>query len=145
MITSQYFGVSSQTASVQAKTLHKMRYRLRTAIGSSKKIYKHSSSTPIHGTGQGSCSSPSIWLMISSILMDCLSELSGGMTMIDVIDENSIQQWIDGFVDDTSLFSNILSSTDDSNIHQLIQQLKQDMIYWKELLESSGGKLELTK
>lgn len=25
--------------------------------------------TPIHGTGQGSCSSPSIWLMISSILI----------------------------------------------------------------------------
>lgn len=145
MITSQYFGISKKTALVQAKTLHKMQYRLRTAMGNSKKTYQHSPNTPIHGTGQGSCSSPSIWLMISSILMDCLSELSGGMIMIDVIDEKTIQQWIDGFVDDTSLFSNILLSTDDSNIHHLTQQLQQDMIYWKELLKASGGKLELTK
>jgi hypothetical protein len=106
---------------------------------------RHSPNTPIHGTGQGSCSSTSICLMISSILMDCLSELSGGMTIIDVIDEITIQQWIDGFVDDTSLFANILTSDNDSNTYNLIQQLKKDMIYWKELLEASGGKLELTK
>ena len=144
MITSQYFGVSKETAAVQAKTLHKMQYPLRTAIGDSKNTYQHSPTTPIHGTGQGSCSSPSIWLMLSSILMDCLSELSGGMTMIDVINETTIQQWIDGFVDDTSLFSNILQYSDDNDIQQLIQQLQQDMMHWKELLESSGGKLELT-
>lgn len=64
--------------------------------------------------------------------------------MIDVIDKTTIQQRIDGFVDDTSLFSNIITSEDDSDINQFIRQLQQDMIYWRELLEASGGKLELT-
>jgi ribonuclease HI len=67
------------------------------------------------------------------------------MTMIDVIKDNSIQQWIDGFVDDTSLFSNIIQQTDNNNIIQLCKQLTIDMTIWNELLEASGGKLELSK
>lgn len=61
-----------------------MKFRLRTALGNSKRTYTHTTETPIHGTGQGSCASPAIWLLISSILMDCLSEICGGMTMQDI-------------------------------------------------------------
>jgi hypothetical protein len=77
--------------------------------------------------------------------MDCLSSTEGGMTMIDVIKENSLQQWIDGFVDDTSLFTNIIQQTDNKNIIQLCNQITKDMIIWNEVLEASGGKLELSK
>jgi hypothetical protein len=53
---------------------------------------------------------------------------------------------IDGFVDDTSLFTNLLNTIIESNdIEELTSQLRHDMIAWKELLEASGGKLELTK
>jgi ribonuclease HI len=145
MIISQYYGVTRNMASLHATTLRKMKYRLRTALGSSTTTYQHSNSTPIHGTGQGSCASPAIWLLISSILMDCLSALGGGMTMIDVQSEISIQQWIDGFVDDTSLFTNIIQYSDNDNITHLCTQLTHDMTTWNELLEASGGKLELSK
>jgi hypothetical protein len=64
-----------------------MHFRLWTALRDSKRFYKHTNATPIHGTGQGSC--PSIWLLISSILMDCLAELGDGMTMQDVTEEIS--------------------------------------------------------
>jgi hypothetical protein len=77
--------------------------------------------------------------------MDCLSELVGGMTMTDVIKDNSIQQCIDGFVDDISLFTNLSQHTDNNDIIQLSHQLTSDMTIWNELLESSGGKLELSK
>jgi hypothetical protein len=70
MIISQYFGVQAKTAKTQATTLRKMQFRLRTALGDSTKFYNHSKETPVHGTGQGSCASPSIWLLISSILME---------------------------------------------------------------------------
>ena len=146
MIISQYFGISSQTVSVQSRTLRKMRYRLRTALGDSKGYYEHTQETPIHGTGQGSCASPALWLIISSILMDCLSELSGGMTMKDVTNVHQIKQWIDGFVDDTSLFSNLINTGFNPNdVHTLHQNLARDMTAWQELLEASGGKLELSK
>jgi hypothetical protein len=78
MIISQHFGVNAKTAKTQATTLRKMQFRLRTALGNSTKYYSHSEETPVRGTGQGSCASPSIWLLISSILMDCLKELAGG-------------------------------------------------------------------
>jgi ribonuclease HI len=145
MIISQYYGISHNMALLQATTLKKMKFRLRTALGDSKRTYQHTSVTPIHGTGQGSCASPAIWLLISSILMDCLSELGGGMTMLDVHNNNALQQWIDGFVDDTSLFTNISQFTDNPELIQITNQLTGDMIIWKDLLEASGGKLELSK
>ena len=39
----------------------------------------------------------------------------------------------------------IVDPADEYWLPHLTQQLKHDMIYWKELLEASGGKLELTK
>jgi hypothetical protein len=68
MIISQYYGIKSKTAKVQATTLKKMQYRLRTALGDSKEYYEHTEETPVHGTGQGSCASPAIWLMIEDLL-----------------------------------------------------------------------------
>jgi hypothetical protein len=68
------------------------------------------------------------------------------MTFHDVIGNRTLRQLIDGFVDDTSLFSNLLrSSVDCNDIESLTSRLRHDMIAWKELLAASGGKLELTK
>jgi hypothetical protein len=134
MIISQYFGLSPTTTKTQAIALQKMRYRLQTALGDSKQHYQHTEETPIHGTGQGSCASPCIWLLISSILMDCLAELGGGVVMKDVTPA-MIQQWIDGFVDDTSLFSNLPRDHKNPNdIRLLHDKLRRDMILWRELL-----------
>jgi hypothetical protein len=78
--------------------------------------------------------------------MDCLGQLGHGMTMNDVIGKRTLRQLIDGFVDDTSLFTNLLKSFIDCNdVESLTTRLCQDMMAWKELLEASGGKLELTK
>jgi hypothetical protein len=65
--------------------------------------------------------------------------------MQDIDGKSSIQQWIDGFVDDTSLFTSLTCHTDNHSIIQLCNQLRNDMIVWNDLLEASGGKLELSK
>jgi hypothetical protein len=130
MNISQYYGLSSTTMQTQATTLQKMRYWLQTALGDSTLYYQHTEETPIHGTGQGSCASPCIWLLISIILMDCLAELGGGVVMKDVT-PIMIQQWIDGFLDNTSLFSNLpRDSTNFNNIQLLHEKLRRDMILW---------------
>jgi DNA mismatch repair ATPase MutS len=68
------------------------------------------------------------------------------MTMTNPDDMIMIQQWIDGFVDDTSLFSNLRGTGHNTNdIELLHQKLSQDLIAWKDLLEALGGKLELSK
>jgi hypothetical protein len=110
MIISQYFGAPAAAAKMQATTLKKICFRLRTAIEDSSNLYQHSE-TPIYGTGQGSCAAPATWLLISSILMDCLSELGNGFTMQDVMgtefSPESLRQWIDGFVDEMILLSSL--------------------------------------
>lgn len=73
--------------------------------------YSHSEDSPVHGSGQGSCASPCIWLLIFSILKDCLASKGDGMKAYDVVSTIPNQQWIDGFVDDTSIFTN----QDDNN------------------------------
>jgi hypothetical protein len=146
MISSQFYGISKEAASTQAITLQHMCFRIRTALGDSKTLYKHTTETPIHGTGQGSCSSTAIWLLVSSFLMDCLKQLGNGMTMKDVKGKRTLRQLIEGFVDDTSLFTNLLQSFLDCNdIEQLTTRLCHDMVARKELLEASGGKLESKK
>lgn len=143
MLISKYYGMPNQTCKVQAATLQKMQYRLRTALGDSKRVYQHSTDTPVHGTGQGSCASPCLWLIISSILMDCLEKGASGMTMTDITRLQTIRQWIEGFVDDTSLFTNL--EDPHADILTLGVQLQKDTQLWAELLQASGGKLELSK
>jgi hypothetical protein len=123
-MVSQFYGISKAAASTQAITLQHMCFRIRTALGDSQVCYKHSHETPIHGMGQGSCASPAIWLLVSRLLMDCLGQLGNGMTMKDVMGDRTLRQLIDGFVDGTSLFSNLLRSIIDSNdIERLTSRL----------------------
>jgi FtsZ-binding cell division protein ZapB len=79
--------------------------------------------------------------------MDCLAELAGGMTMLDAKKNNmTLKQWINGFIDDKSLFTNIdRNGQNCNNIKRLTQALKTDLQAWKELLEALRGKLELPK
>jgi hypothetical protein len=143
MMTSMYYGIPVNFCQLQAATLKQSIFRLRTALGDSTQTYKHTLDTPIHGTGQGSCASPALWLLISSLLMDLLERKAKGMTMIDVNNTQEIKRWIEGFIDDTSLFTNIDFISQCSKT--LINHLQQDGCEWASLLEASGGKLELIK
>jgi hypothetical protein len=139
MLISRHFGVPKEFCSTQAKTLQYTKFRLRTALGDSIRPYQHSSETPIHGTGQGSCASPALWLLVSSFLMNLLAKVANGMKIDNIVkDKKSILQLILAFVDDTSIFTN----DDSDDIKELKKKLQQDGIWWTGLLESSGGMLE---
>jgi hypothetical protein len=72
MLLSLFYGLSRNIVQIQATTLKQMKYVTKTTLGPSTKSYEHSPSTPIHGTGQGSCASPALWLHSSCFLMDIL-------------------------------------------------------------------------
>jgi hypothetical protein len=132
--------LASQTT--QTTTLQQSIFKSRTDLGESKSLYQHTEQTPIHGTGQGSCASPAICLMISSVLMNILHKNSCGMTMKDVQKYKiEIKQIKERFVDDTSIFTN----DEEDNIRSVIEKLEKDGTWWSGLLSSSGGKLEMTK
>jgi Reverse transcriptase (RNA-dependent DNA polymerase) len=137
---SKKFGMPANAVRLQAATLENMRYNLRTALRDSTVCYQHSQKTPIHGTGQGSCSSPSLWLLISSVLMKCLSAHGNGMMMKSVSNKSDIKDIIEGFVDDTSIFGNI-----GQDISAVMSNFSADANLWNTLLNASGGLLEFSK
>jgi hypothetical protein len=70
-LASRSFGMHHLVALVQGQTLAAVKYHLKTKLGISKENYKHCKAYIIYGTGQGSSDSPTVWLVISSILFDC--------------------------------------------------------------------------
>jgi hypothetical protein len=129
---------------MQAENLRKSKFHIRTAIGDSKEYYMHDNNSPIHGTGQGSCASPAIWLFISSFIMDCLQSEANGMTMTDIINTTTkVMSWIEGFVDDTSIFTNL--DYNNNNLRTLKEKLSEYGNKWSKLLWTTGGKLETNK
>jgi hypothetical protein len=144
MLISLYYGVPKHYNQLHANNLKNSQFRTRTALGDSDEIYSHSSTTPIHGTGQGSCASPALWLLISSFLMNILTKYGNGI-QINELDDNDkkLLHWIEGFVDDTSIFTNL--DYNDDNINLLREKLEEDGKIWSGLLQATGGKLELKK
>jgi hypothetical protein len=143
MLQAEKKTCKKQFCHLHSNNLKFSRYTTCTALGTSLEPYQHTVNTLIHGTGQGSCASPAIWLLISSFLMRILQRMATGMKIHDFPQPDiTFIQWIEGFVDDTSLFTNLPFSQDDINTLRL--QLQTDGTIWSRLLQASG-ELQLQK
>jgi hypothetical protein len=57
---------------IHVQTLEEAEFKLKSSTKVSESSYKRCSTKfPIHGTGQGSSNSPTIWCFISSVLFQC--------------------------------------------------------------------------
>jgi hypothetical protein len=144
-LASRTHGLHRNVALVQGKTLEEVRYHLKTTLGVSDEHYQHCAASPVFGTGQGSGNSPTIWLVISSILFSCYSKRAYG-AMFESPDK-SVQAAIFrvGFVDDTASYINDFCSDVPPTPNELIMKLTHDSQLWSDLLYKSGGSLELPK
>ena len=94
-------GIHRHVALVQGRTLEDVKYHLKTQLGVSEEAYKHCIITPIYGTGQGSGNSPTIWLVVSSILFRCYSKRAHGARFESPDCSVCVDIFRVGFVDDT--------------------------------------------
>ena len=60
-LCSRRVGMDKNVLQVNTAMLEQARYHIKTNLGVSKEHYSHSMDNPVHGTGQGSGNSPSIW------------------------------------------------------------------------------------
>jgi hypothetical protein len=89
---------------VHANTLEQMKYKVKTAFGSSDASYTGKPGEPLFGTGQGSEASPAVWLTLVVVLMNTLDRITQERISFrspDAPDHHN--RLIDAFVDDTSL------------------------------------------
>lgn len=144
MINRKY-GLHRDVVLVHATTLQEARYHLRTPLGYSDKYYSHCIEYPIHGSGQGSGNSPSIWLFISSTLCDAHQRSAHGAKFISPDGTEETKITMVGFVDDSTGTCNDFRPQSQADIPTIASWMQQDAQIWNDLLWCSGGKLELPK
>lgn len=145
MLVSKYFGMTKEACQFHAKTLQQMKFKIRTAAGDSSTTYQHTAATPIHGTGQGSCASPCLWLLISTILLACYASKATGMIQHNVTSKTTPRKvTAETFVDDVAVFINFPTLRIEQ-LSVLILLANQDIRLWLLILYAAGGKLELDK
>ena len=140
-ICSQHMGMPKKACELFLKTLQSMNYHIKTSFGISEEHYHSTRDYTIHGPGQGGRGSPSMWLIISSIIMKCARERSKGAVVKNPFStEEHVVTHITGFVDDVTHWI--------SNPKTIGQQILDTQItaqWWEQLLYTTGGKLELSK
>jgi hypothetical protein len=127
------FGMPEEIAKLHGVTLEKMKYHVSTALGILDDTYSHSEEFPVYGMGQGSCSSPSIWLQICSILFDCHNQKSYGANYYSPDGSIEFKTSMTGFVDDTKGQTNDMLSKLPMPLAQLIAQMQADAQLWGNL------------
>ena len=121
-----------------------MRYTVKTVHGISKDNYQGTAFSPLFGTGQGSGASPAVWLSLVVILLQTLDRLIPDRVNFSSLSGDIVHKRLsDAFVDDTSL--SFTSSSDDTDLNELIARLEKVAQTWEHLLFLSGGKLNLAK
>lgn len=138
--------MSQELCRIHGNTLHHMLcYVPIMALGISEGSYQHLPDHPIYGTGQGSCASPAIWLLVCSILFDCHQTESHGAAYCTPDNSLTIKLSMAGFVDDTKRQTNDMQMDKALPLATLMERMQDDTQLWGGILHVSGGALEIPK
>jgi hypothetical protein len=144
MLAARKCGMPRNAIRMHADSLQFMRYTVKTVHGISKDNYQGTAFSPLFGTGQGSGASPAVWLSLVVILLQTLDRLIPDRVNFSSLSGDIVHKRLsDAFVDDTSL--SFTSSSDDTDLNELIARLEKVAQTWEHLLFLSGGKLNLAK
>jgi hypothetical protein len=136
-LCSQKMGMPKEACELFLKTLDKVRYHIKTKTGISDESYGTTEDLTMHGPGQGGRGSPSIWVTISSIIMECLRERSTGMTVSDPKAEVTEEIYSSGFVDDVTTWVGGMSDGDGiptiSGLVEVLNDMEEAAQWWLQL------------
>lgn len=144
-LISRKFGMPKTMCMTQGNALKEAQYRLKTMFGMSDSSHAHCQAHPLHGTGQGSGSSPVLWVVTSSILFDIHQIKGNGASYTSPDKEISAQFNMLGFVDDSAGQVNLFMDNDQSQVERLARLMEEDTQLWSDFLQTSGGASELSK
>ena len=151
MLVSRKLGMTKKACETFVRFLLGMRFYQRTEAGISEKFFT-TIQEKLQGVGQGAKWSAIMWSQISPILMWLLKQKSGGITFQDPLRKKTHHISADGFVDDVTAWLNCFEQISDDpqakneqQLPELVKKMETAAQYWEQLLDASGGKLELPK
>jgi hypothetical protein len=136
------FGMPKKLTTILGELLRVARYAIRTGIGISKETYHHSDESPAFGSGQGSAAPAQGWGKIISVLFDIHDKYGHGCKYEDPWKMYSLIIGMLGFVDDNNITNN---GEEWETVNDIIIRTQQDAQLWNDLLQATGGALNMDK
>ena len=138
------YGQHHLICKLHAQHLFHAKYWLKTQLGISKRFYKHTKNSAVYGTGQGSSASPSLWCLLCCRLFEAHESYAHGAIFKSPDEKLVLKTSMVGFVDDC--YSSLNQWDDPSaSIDDLLKKAQFDAQLWSNLLNSTGGALEVPK
>jgi len=152
-VVGQSKGLNKKVCIVHGRTLKEAKFHVQTKMGISKQHIQHGRFYPLLGTGQGSTTSPPMWLFICSALFDVYCQKAKGAFYASPDRYVECTLHILGFVDDTCRRTNATTSNPSTalttspppNIVWLLTEACKDTQLWHDILEACNQKLESSK
>eukprot|EP00957_Ditylum_brightwellii_P174151 13259257-Ditylum_brightwellii.AAC.1 len=120
-----------------------MEYTMLTTYAPSKITNNHSSTSPLHGIGQGPTGTPPGWTFDVSIIKKCYSKKVYEHIIKDPLGKISVDRSVSIFVDDSKLAHN--RGKRDYTPKTLMSMIRHDITPWDTYLNIDRGILELLK
>jgi endonuclease/exonuclease/phosphatase family metal-dependent hydrolase len=139
-MTSLVHGVPESLVHLHNRLLLGMTYHVHIEGASERATYAGDEHNMVYGSGQGCGNSPFIWLFISNILLKMFQQRAKGATYRSYRSTSALAIPVSAYVDDINTHHNI-----ESGQNCLEEQMKQEFIQWKDILEMSGGSLAQEK
>jgi hypothetical protein len=124
-------------------TLQLAVHRINTAYGDSSATYGGSNDPPHQGVGQGNGVGPTIWAVISAVLLAIMKDLGFGLNTLSSLSDMALSLGGFAFVDDTDLFnaaSSVRTKGEDHLAHS-----QQCVDWWEAILRATGRGLRVDK
>ncbi len=134
-------GAADDYLRLHARTHQLMRYHVRHKFGVSTE-YNTFSQHPWHGAGQGAADAALRYIALSDTLIDAYHTKVAPYLMHDPTKAIAVQRSLKAFIDDVVLHA--VSSPQDTFEH-LQQRAQQQLQWWAQLVQVTGGELNPTK
>jgi hypothetical protein len=144
MLCSCYLSMLEDACILHGTTIANMQHHVKTALGISSSFFQSTPEWVLYGSGQGSSSSPPLWMAISIILFRTLKAQMGiGATYSCLRNTLKTNHTTEVFVDNSTNFVNSSTNENQDTADQLERKLHLQNEEWERILSASGGKLEL--
>ena len=144
LLRSHQLGMPQGPCRLLASLQSTMRYHVRVNNAMSTEYYQPTEDYRQYGSGQGFRNSPSLWTIISTLLLDAMPSKATGLRFVSQDQTIESTRQMDAYVDDTTVWTNnsVHSTRTPAEVAQTLSQAAQ---WWERLLAASGGALELSK
>jgi hypothetical protein len=134
-------GLPAPPVECMLECIQKMDHYIRTNHGDSDKAYSSKDTRiPFQGVLQGNGASPSIWVAVSTPLLNMMRQAGHGLDLTTAISQHTSKVVAFAFVDDTDLIQGNLGSTE-MTVEEVMHDMQQAIYRWEGGLKTTGGAL----